>query len=117
MSSYPSGYGQGHEYSEQDVIDAGGSADIARESLFGYTPTMSDVREVFINNSLSFNGVDFDAMLTAHDAEVARKAVKSELAELADLLEPFSGIGLSNGATRAEIAAWLRDRAEQIGEN
>ena len=39
---------------------------------------------------------------------LARSAI---LEELADLLEPFSGIGLANGATRAEIAIWVRAHA------
>jgi hypothetical protein len=59
-----------------------------------------------------------DYMSNAHAAlEVAfprmvREAVADELAELAELLEPYSGIGLSNGATRGEVAQWIRRRAE-----
>ena len=51
-----------------------------------------------------------------HDAEVARRAAVDVLNEAATLLEPYSGIGLSNAATRVATAAWLRKRAEQIEE-
>lgn len=45
-----------------------------------------------------------------------KTAIADALREAADLLEPFSGIGLSNGATRAEVASWLRARADQYKE-
>lgn len=42
--------------------------------------------------------------------------LKVELLDLADLIAPNSGIGLANGATRADIALWLRTRTETITE-
>jgi len=36
------------------------------------------------------------------------------LKEAAELIEPFSGIGLANGATRGDVARWLRERAAKL---
>lgn len=36
------------------------------------------------------------------------------LEEAADLVEPYSGIGLANAATRGDIAAWIRARASAL---
>lgn len=36
------------------------------------------------------------------------EAVRDELMQVAALLEPFSGIGLANAATRNDVANWVR---------
>jgi len=41
-------------------------------------------------------------------------AIAEALKEAAELIEPFSGIGLANGATRGDVARWLKARAEDI---
>lgn len=57
---------------------------------------------------------DAKAALTAAAPYIAAEAVRSELMEVALMLEPFSGIGLANGATRNDVANWLRARADQL---
>lgn len=52
--------------------------------------------------------------LTAAAPFIAAEAVRAELMEVALMLEPFSGIGLANGATRNDVANWLRARADQL---
>lgn len=54
------------------------------------------------------------AALTAAAPFIAAEAVRAELMEVALMLEPFSGIGLANGATRNDVANWLRARADQL---
>lgn len=44
------------------------------------------------------------AWIASHDQETASEVVEL----LATRIEPWSGIGLSNGAGRAEIAEWVR---------
>ena len=63
--------------------------------------------------------MDDMANLAAHQADALTaagygpvgEAQNYALNEAADLIDPFSGIGLSNGATRADVARWLRARA------
>jgi hypothetical protein len=50
-------------------------------------------------------------VLAANGYGNVREAQAYVLREVSDLIEPFSGIGLANGATRAEVANWLRARA------
>ena len=54
------------------------------------------------------------AALEAAAPIIRAEAAAEALREAADLIEPFSGIGLANGATRADIAAWLRARAAAV---
>lgn len=49
-------------------------------------------------------------------AKVKREAAADALAGAATSIEPFSGIGLANGATRAEVAGWLRAHAAELRE-
>jgi hypothetical protein len=53
------------------------------------------------------------AALEAASPGIAREALANELVELAELIEPYSGIGLANGATRSEVAQWIRNRAAE----
>lgn len=55
-----------------------------------------------------------DAAVDADRASIQAETAKSVTVALADLIEPFSGIGMANGATRADVARWLRDRADRI---
>ena len=88
-------------------------ADVPQKGLKmgdNYTPTTDEVCEAYIGDAgfdLTDRQADFERWLAAHNAVVGRAALR----ELADLLEPFSGIGLANGATRADVASWLRVRA------
>jgi len=54
------------------------------------------------------------AALAAAGYGPVKEAQAGALREAADLVEPFSGIGMANGATRGEVAAWLRARAAAI---
>ena len=84
-----------------------------------YTPTTAAIREshAFTTQSKIAGATfgqglaEFDRWLAAHDREVAAKA----LTDAATLLEPFSGIGLANGANRTDVANWLRARAAALG--
>jgi len=49
-----------------------------------------------------------EALMRPTDAEIRRDQAEKDRDSLAELLEPFSGIGLANGATRSEVAAWIR---------
>lgn len=40
--------------------------------------------------------------------------VAEALEEAVELIRPFSGIGMANGVTRAEVSAWLSTRAEAV---
>lgn len=51
-----------------------------------------------------------DAVVAAAQPRIAAGVTR----DLADLLAPFSGIGMANGATRADVSHWLRIRADEI---
>lgn len=73
-----------------------------------YTPTTNEVAHAYQRAAAGMDQDgrrhEFDRWLAEHDSEVARQVV----AEIARRIEPFSGIGLANGASRAEIAEWVR---------
>ena len=48
--------------------------------------------------------------LSEHDREVAARALR----EAAERILPYSDIGLANGAPRADVSAWLMDRAARL---
>ena len=48
------------------------------------------------------------------EVEIRRDQAEATTRELADLIKPFSGIGLANGASRSDIAAWLRAKAAAL---
>jgi len=52
------------------------------------------------------------AALEAAAPYLMAQAKAAALNEAAELIEPFSGIGMANGATRGDVARWLRHRAE-----
>lgn len=48
--------------------------------------------------------------LAEHDRQVAAKALR----EAAELVAPFSGIGMGMCPARSEWSAWLNERADRI---
>jgi hypothetical protein len=65
------------------------------------TPTPRDVAEARM-------------ILDAVTPMIAARVAVETLHDAANRLMPFSGIGLANGATRADVAQWLRARADLI---
>ena len=77
-----------------------------------YTPTTDEVCQAYSEETgfdIDDRVADFERWLAAHNAVVERDVLR----ELADLLEPFSGIGLANGATRADVSSWVLARANR----
>lgn len=81
-----------------------------------YTPTTDEVREDFAYPWEGFKQdregrmAVFDRWIAAHDREVAAQALRWA----AERILPYSGIGLANGAPRADVSAWLMDRAARL---
>lgn len=48
---------------------------------------------------------------------VIREEFAAAVRDLADLVEPYSGIELANSASRADVANWLRARADNLEES
>ena len=79
-----------------------------------YTPSTEQVRSHYVfdqsNRWDADRGIAFDRWL----ASVRRDAQADALEEVANLIEPMSGIGLANGAPRSDVAEWVRRRAAAI---
>jgi hypothetical protein len=52
--------------------------------------------------------------VAAHEARIKAQGAVDALREAAQLLAPYSGIGMGMQPTRGEISAWLEDRADAI---
>ncbi|MCO4257342.1 hypothetical protein [Pseudarthrobacter cellobiosi] len=85
---------------------------IPAEAVEAAVPWITNFLE---RRGLSLRGKEAEALagyiLTAAAPHMLAAAQSAALEEVADLIEPFSGIGLAHGATRGDVARWLRDRA------
>lgn len=55
-------------------------------------------------------------LLAARERAARAEAAREALAEAADLLAPFSGIGMGSQPTRSEVSDWLRARAASYAD-
>lgn len=91
------------------------SIEAAARALHEFNPTFAqDKWDATELDYRSWRREQATAALTAAAPLIAAEAVRAELMEVASLLEPFSGIGLANGATRNDVANWVRARALAI---